>query len=619
MGQLIGRGDYAEALLAAMADGSRADGPRVGSPVRPLDSARSFAERFRRQRERRAARELLNAARLEGRAEARRLARDADRAIATPIVGAEGPTIGPGAGPGTGPGREFPHTPIPSGRGQSRVWVAPYTRADGTRVDGHWRVNPNPARDDRHDDRRDPLLVPAALPGGAPPPDAAAPPPPTSENLERLTPLARAAAALLRPRLRDETRRVYQGVPRDYTPHELDAWRDPRRFIPLGVYVGNGSYLVGQTIVRANSATDIINAADGMVYRRNDIPPFPDAAHCAQQVNIFGRLGGMLGLDDAEGTRRNTTWAQAWENTWRGASLVNALHSAGVAIERGFTERHGIGDSTSAGFGLEAGGAFMIAGAPGGILAGRGALGSRPPPGPRLVPAPDLDTLGLYSRLSRAANSPQFRERGTPQEMISELRRLAGSGADDEMRWTGLLQMLEDHARASAEPGANVPRTIAREEIGRFLDANRVQIIERRLGGRGDLPTEYDTFAINPYSNYRERLFQWLRPGEQVSIDNLARLVTKSNRLVRSGDPRHAELYAAYRAALAEHDRRFPQLPHSTGTISMPAAALPAAMCAHPTWRSLPGTAGRSTSATSMSIRTTGLPRSETFSARLSS
>ena len=96
MGQLIGRGDYAEALLAAMADGSRADGPRVGSPVRPLDSARSFAERFRRQRERRAARELLNAARLEGRADARRLARDADRAIATPIVGAEGPRLGPG-------------------------------------------------------------------------------------------------------------------------------------------------------------------------------------------------------------------------------------------------------------------------------------------------------------------------------------------------------------------------------------------------------------------------------------------------------------------------------------------------------------------------------------------
>jgi hypothetical protein len=132
---------------------------------------------------------------------------------------------------------------------------------------------------------------------------------------------------------------------------------------------------------------------------------------------------------------------------------------------------------------MEAAGTLIVTGAP---FAPRGAVGSaggRPPI--RLSPAADLNELGLYSRLMRAAR--QMRERGTPQEMLAELTRLAGGpesrAVTEEMRWTGVRQMLEDRAAAARRPGSNEPKTVTRDEIVQHLQQNHVRITGRLLEG----------------------------------------------------------------------------------------------------------------------------------------
>ena len=120
---------YAAELLASMNGVQPSSGPAVRSPVRPLESQRILANAVNRQRTQRAALAAGRVARTAGDPFASAAARELRReAFALDGVA----TLG---------GRNQQDDQ----RGNSRIWVNGFTRADGTKVEGYWRTNPNPA------------------------------------------------------------------------------------------------------------------------------------------------------------------------------------------------------------------------------------------------------------------------------------------------------------------------------------------------------------------------------------------------------------------------------------------------------------------------------------------
>jgi hypothetical protein len=133
----------------------------------------------------------------------------------------------------------------------------------------------------------------------------------------------------------------------------------------------------GQTFL--HDPSDTVDRATGGVYRRRHATLNPDAAQAAQGVNIFGRALGAMGLDDTQGSRRNTPWSTAWQNTHQGLSLANTLQSAFGAADRLLTETPaGHQDPTNPLLGFEVAGTLGGTAAPTAMLGGmpRGAVGT---------------------------------------------------------------------------------------------------------------------------------------------------------------------------------------------------------------------------------------------------
>lgn len=104
---------------------------------------------------------------------------------------------------------------------------------------------------------------------------------------------------------------------------------------------------------------------------------------------------------------------------------------------------------------------------------------------------PDVNPLGFYSELGRAADSLK-QERGTGQQFLSQLRSMPGVKAD-ELKWTGLDDFLSKKDK------------VTKSEIKDYLSANQVQVEEVRLKSdpiyRIEVAGEY---ASPPYSSQEE-------------------------------------------------------------------------------------------------------------------
>jgi hypothetical protein len=94
---------------------------RISSPPRAELTPQDYVEAARRKRAQREAMEVLNAARSRGITPVMREAKDAKR-------------------------EAFSTTAMNVKPGPTRVWVEGFRRKDGTRVEGHWRTNPSPAK-----------------------------------------------------------------------------------------------------------------------------------------------------------------------------------------------------------------------------------------------------------------------------------------------------------------------------------------------------------------------------------------------------------------------------------------------------------------------------------------
>lgn len=100
---------------------------------------------------------------------------------------------------------------------------------------------------------------------------------------------------------------------------------------------------------------------------------------------------------------------------------------------------------------------------------------------------PDVNPLGFYSELGRAADSLR-QERGTGQQFLSQLRSMPGVKAD-ELKWTGLDDFLSQRDK------------VTKSEIRDYLSANQVQVEEVRLG---EMSAEQSLARDQAKNRYRE-------------------------------------------------------------------------------------------------------------------
>ena len=130
---------------------------------------------------------------------------------------------------------------------------------------------------------------------------------------------------------------------------------------------------------------------------------------------------------------------------------------------------------------------------------------------------PDVNPLGFYSELGRAADSLR-QERGTGQQFLSQLRSMPGVKAD-ELKWTGLDDFLSKKDK------------VTKSEIKDYLSANQVQVEEVRLGdyskyGLEDMweaasnTTKFSAHSVPGGKNYRELLLTL--PQKLVSKEDIS-------------------------------------------------------------------------------------------------
>jgi hypothetical protein len=99
-------------------------------------------------------------------------------------------------------------------------------------------------------------------------------------------------------------------------------------------------------------------------------------------------------------------------------------------------------------------------------------------------PRTDISPEGTYSAARRAAEN--LPDKGSPQEMLALLKnpqKVGENVKDDELKWTGLDQLLRGDARLGS---------ITRDEILAHLDSHEVQITSRDLGAVSEDRPEFE-------------------------------------------------------------------------------------------------------------------------------
>jgi hypothetical protein len=102
--------------------------------------------------------------------------------------------------------------------------------------------------------------------------------------------------------------------------------------------------------------------------------------------------------------------------------------------------------------------------------------------GPPSLPKSDI---GFYSQLEAAVQPLQ--NKGTGQQYLAQIQKTAGV-KPEEIQWTGLDTFLQGK------------QSVTKQEIQDYLNANRVDVQEVRLGGT--LP-EVGVNPDSPYGNSR--------------------------------------------------------------------------------------------------------------------